>query len=93
MKTTNPTKITEDKKVLCTHCKEAPVFVKICLSSGEVYWALECGCKTTPYARGQGTAQSTWESTTWSQTLKEAFDVAERETPSFIKILKPVHAT
>ena len=92
METTVPIKIPKNKKVLCAHCKEAPGFVKSCLTSGEVYWALECDCKTTPYARGRGPAEATWKSATWAQTPKEAFDVAEKETPSFIKILRPAHA-
>jgi hypothetical protein len=55
------------KKVKCKYCKEEPGFVKHCESTGEVYWALECNCKCTPFYRSRMVAVAEWESVTYKE--------------------------
>lgn len=54
------------KRVKCSHCDQYPGFVSHSNSGGEVYSALECNCKSTPYYRSRLSAQATWHSKTFS---------------------------
>ena len=82
MKTTDSKQEKVDEKVLCQQCGKEPGFVKKCNEGDEVYHALECDCKTTPYMRSRLFVIGTWESKTYCQPPKEVFDDAIKETPS-----------
>lgn len=81
-----------EKKVACVHCNQLPGYTTLCGDGDEVYHALECDCKTTPYMRSQTLVRATWETTTFKLTPKEAFDAAEKDKPAFIQIYRPAHA-
>jgi hypothetical protein len=77
------------KAISCTHCQKEPGFCNVSIPTGEVYWALECDCKTTPYYRSKIPVQGTWENTTYKQEREDAFADAVKETPEFIEIRNP----
>lgn len=61
----------KDGRVICHHCKKAPGLVKQPLEGGEVYWALECDCKTTRYYRSKMFTASEWETETYKQSIAD----------------------
>ena len=73
-------------------CGKAPGFTKLCDPGGTVYNALECDCKTTPYYRSRFMVETCWETETYRQTPKEAFDKAIKDSAPEVTIYRPAHA-
>ncbi|HTH93169.1 MAG TPA: hypothetical protein VL576_01660 [Candidatus Paceibacterota bacterium] len=80
------------KPVYCLQCNKLPGFITACGDADEVYAALQCDCKQTPYYRSRLSAEGTWHAVTFSQTPKEAYEIAIKESPEWITIYTPSHA-
>ena len=80
------------KQVYCTHCNKLPGYIKAVGDADEVYHALECDCKQTPYMRSNTFVDATWNSVTYAQTPKEAYEIAVKQSPEWTNISVPSHA-
>lgn len=82
-------KIPQEGQIICDHCKYVPGMVTQCGDGDEVFHALECACKTTPYYRSQTSVVSQWNAVTHSQNPTEAYEYATKESPLHIVTVMP----
>lgn len=75
----------ETKEVRCAHCNKIPGYIKAIGDGDEVYRALECDCKQTPYMRSTSFVDATWNSVTYAQDPDVANKIAADEAPEWIK--------
>jgi len=57
----NSTMKATDRGIKCLQCNKKPGFTKVCIDTGQVYWALECDCKSTDHYRSKMWAVAEWE--------------------------------
>lgn len=83
-----PEKVKDSEgRVQCHHCNTVPAFQK-CIYGDQVYRALECNCKITPFYRAPTFVIAEWGSTTYYQQPEIAMAIARKKTPSGIPIYK-----
>ena len=66
--------------IKCKHCGEEPGFCNQSMSSGEVYWALECDCKSTDYYRSKMWSIAEWKDGLFEKEPSERYRHPELHT-------------